>query len=111
MAKILFLDDNEMRHNIVHAFHDGFHEIVSVWNVEDCISKLSAENWDVVSLDNDLGPGMLEGREVANWLEENSHFIPRQVLLHTNNYVAAAAMRAAIPHAVESSWWNKPEPN
>jgi len=110
MAKILFLDDCEMRHDLVQLFHGEKHEIVPVWNVEDCITKLSAESWDVVSLDNDLGTGMREGREVARWLEENPHYIPHQVLLHTNNYVAANAMRAAIPHAVESSWWIKPEP-
>jgi len=109
MAKILFLDDCKMRHEMVDLFHGETNDITHVWSVEECVDKLSADKgWDVVSLDNDLGWNMEEGRKVAFWLEQNPQFIPPQVLIHSNNPVAAESMVAAIPKAVIATWWNKP---
>jgi hypothetical protein len=55
-------------------------------------------NWeiDVISLDNDLGEGNMEGYKVLDWLE--SLLIPVEfgIHLHTSNPVARERMRATI---------------
>ena len=50
----------------------------------------------VISLDNDLGEGRLEGYKVLDWLEETGADVPFGIHIHTSNPVARERMRAII---------------
>jgi len=59
------------------------------------------ETVEVVSLDNDLGADVLEGRKVLDWLEEMKHFnpdfnLPKKVVVHSANPVARQRMETVI---------------
>ena len=56
-----------------------------------CLSDI-----DVISLDNDLGEGRLEGYKVLDWLEETGADVPFGIHIHTSNPVARERMRAII---------------
>lgn len=61
----------------------------------------SGEVVEVVSLDNDLGADVLEGRKVLDWLEEMKHFnpdfnLPKKVVVHSANPVARQRMETVI---------------
>ena len=61
-------------------------------------SATGVNNWeiDMISLDNDLGEGCMEGYQVLDWLE--SLLIPVEfgIHIHTSNSVARERMRAII---------------
>ena len=61
-------------------------------------SNIGVNNWeiDVISLDNDLGEGLIEGYKVLDWLE--SLLIPVEfgIHIHSANPVARERMRAII---------------
>lgn len=61
----------------------------------------SGEIVEVVSLDNDLGADVPEGRKVLDWLEETKHFnpdfiLPEKVVVHSANPVARQRMETVI---------------
>jgi hypothetical protein len=56
---------------------------------------------DIMSLDNDLGDGYLEGRHVLNWMEEYKFFhpkykLPKQIIIHSSNGVARQYMNSIL---------------
>ena len=56
---------------------------------------------EVVSLDNDLGADIPEGRKVLDWLEERKHcdpnfILPGKVIVHSANPVARQRMETVI---------------
>lgn len=67
--------------------------------VEETIELLKENSGKVgvISLDNDLGQGYVEGRKVIDWLEEQAHLgnfdvIPKRILIHSSNTVAVDYM-------------------
>ena len=90
----LFLDDDPNRWG---AFKDWVQQYVPfathvVWvdNYEDCIANLKSREWDMISLDHDLGTDKT-GYDVAKWLErqvyEHNKKIPSSIIIHTANTV------------------------
>lgn len=66
----------------------------------------SGEVVEVVSLDNDLGADVPEGRKVLDWLEETKHFnpdfiLPDKVMVHSANPVARQRMKTVISRLYE----------
>lgn len=51
---------------------------------------------EMISLDNDLGEGCMEGYKVLDWLESLQIFVPFGIHIHTSNPVARERMRAVI---------------
>ena len=90
MCKI-FLDDER-------ATPEGYTRTFSVEQTIDLIKEHNG-SIEVVSLDNDLGPGFRKGREVMKWIEEQAFHdtllpIPH-LLIHTGNTVAEDEMMRA----------------
>lgn len=77
---------------------EGFHR---TYTVEETIEFIKANNGHIhtISLDNDLGSGYKEGREVLNWLEEqafNGTILPiKYIIIHTGNSYAMQQMMQA----------------
>ena len=51
---------------------------------------------ELISLDNDLGEGNMEGYKVLDWLESLLIYVPFGIHIHTSNPVAKERMRAII---------------
>lgn len=69
---------------------------------EEVIAALKTGKVTVVSLDNDLGPGIPEGKIVAKWIEEaafKGELKRLKVYVHTDNIVARQEMRMALRNA------------
>ncbi len=76
-------------------------DYIRTYTVEETIELILQNDGQVqcVSLDNDLGEGFLEGREVLKWIEEQAYNntirpIP-QILIHSANPVAQDEMITA----------------
>lgn len=63
--KILILDDDHDRHTIFAKQYAG-HELTHVFNVAGAQAALSAEKFDLVSLDHDLGEVIAETQPDGN---------------------------------------------
>lgn len=111
--KILFLDDNLIRHA---AFCDKFaqHEITSVYTAEEAIECLKNNVYDVASLDHDLGGHAYvdsfgeepTGYTVALWLAANPDRKPPTIYIHSFNPVGAANMHNILPGSrLQSGIW------
>ena len=100
MIKI-FLDD-------LRPTPDGF---IRTYTVEETIKAILEHdgNIDTVSLDNDLGDGLDEGRKVMDWIEASAYFdmlrpIPN-LLIHSGNNVAVDGMKMARTNAYK--YWEE----
>jgi len=86
----VFLDDER-------TTPDGW---TRVFTVEECISLLQTRTVTHLSVDNDLGEGLLEGYTVLNFLEETvfndpSFPIP-EITVHSNNASRVQSMLQTI---------------
>lgn len=78
---------------------------IRTYTVEETIKALQDNdgNVDYLSLDNDLGVGYREGKDVLKWIEEqayNNTLKPiYQIFIHTGNPVAEEEMRMARANA------------
>lgn len=99
--KILFLDDRSKRiHDAIRQYGDD--DLTIVTNVIECLRYLSAEDWDVVSLDHDLGGHEFMdpdnpncGMAVVRYLEKTTwpiHKYMPKIIIHSSNMFAAYAM-------------------
>ena len=92
----IFLDDCRQEPN-------GWKRLYHVDEVFSVIQECNDKNVpiEVLSLDNDLGLGEAEGREVLDWLEwmrfDNPDFLlPEQIVVHSANPVARQRMETVI---------------
>ena len=110
---ILIVEDNKDR---IAAFKRRLvgNNVIFVKQSRDGISRLRAKDIDVLFLDHDLkgipfepsGPGT--GYEVAEWLERNPKFRPKQIIVHSLNPAGRQRILAALPGAVEMPFaWEK----
>lgn len=94
----IYLDDDD----VYRKTPEGW---IRTHTVEETIKLLQENdgNVDYLSLDNDLGIGYREGREVMKWIEEqafNNTMKPiYQIYIHTGNPVAEEEMRMARANA------------
>lgn len=66
-----------------------------VRTVQRCLQKIRRKCPQRLSLDNDLGAGKPEGREVIDWLERRAFAglpVPEEIFVHSANPVAKAYM-------------------
>ena len=95
--KILFLDDNGLRRAAARIAFNG-HDFVIVETAADAIEYLKKFNFDMVSLDHDLGGRFFDnsarvdcGMEVVRWIVSNRPVIPT-INIHSWNEDAANNM-------------------
>ena len=104
--KILFLDDDEARHEMFGELIHGRHEIKKVYTADECIKQLKIGKWDMLFLDHDLGgkvfveSGTGTGYEVACYLEEFPKEQVDRTYIHSFNPTGAHKMGQAIPKAI-----------
>lgn len=88
MKNVLFLDDDEYRHNSIRPIisHDP------AYTASEAIEKLKANSYEIVFLDHDLGGEVYvdsfgekeTGYTVAKWIVDNEIKIPL-IVLHSLN--------------------------
>lgn len=101
--KILFLDDDETRHQTFRRKSIG-HDVTYVYCVKDAIRALDSNRFDVASLDHDLGGKQLvtsdgvepTGYLVAKHIATMSGFRPKEVIIHSYNQVGARNMKNVL---------------
>lgn len=107
--KILYLDDNQFRHDMIERRHPG--EVIHCYTVDEFIDVLADqehERFDVVSLDHDLGDfdckSLYKGQEATGLVacglmvsrEEYRVKLPEQILIHSSNAGGASSMRSFL---------------
>lgn len=93
MNKInIFLDDCRLT-------PQGFNRTYTVEETIDLLKQFEGRI-GILSLDNDLGDGLLEGQEVAKWIEEehfvNGYQLPTKIIPHTMNPIARKNIQTII---------------
>ena len=107
--KILFLDDNQFRHDAIESQHPG--EVIHCYTVDEFVAALTNpehERFCVVSLDHDLNDfdcrSLYNGQEATGLdacglmvsREEFRVKLPDEILIHSVNPCGAGAMRAFL---------------
>jgi len=103
-TRVLVLDDDQNRHL---AFQQSLIGMIveRAYTAEEAIKQLQSHPFDVVFLDHDLGgkvmvaSGKGTGYEVAKWLRNNPHRMPKQIIIHSFNPVGAQNMKTMLPSA------------
>jgi CheY-like chemotaxis protein len=105
--RILFLDDDKIRHKAFKRMHIGS-VIKSVHTAKECIAALEIDEvYDVVSLDHDLGGEIFaasdknSGLEVARYIRDglDKAKYPKRVIVHSMNPIGAKRMVQTIQDA------------
>ena len=78
----------------------GFIRTYTVEETLECIEENNG-NIGILSLDNDLGEGIPEGRKVLDWIDEQVHtnqyfVLPKKIVVHSSNGPAGEYMRKLI---------------
>ena len=97
--RILFLDDDGLRHDRFRSMVAPSHSVRYVWTAEEAIEALLTDSFDIACLDHDLGGKQFvpsEGAEatgytVAKAIAEMDRK-PAQVIVHSFNAVGAQNM-------------------
>ena len=82
------------------------HSVTTTMTATQTIQALTDNDFDVVSLDHDLGDQVMvdsgpgTGWEVAKWLSLNPDRRPQIVLIHSFNNKGAAAMQRLLPRSI-----------
>lgn len=110
MRVLILEDDPERTEKFRRLLIGNVVEIVET--AREAIDLLRVKEWDVLSLDHDLGgeqmveSGPGTGYEVAKWLEQNPERKPPRILLHSFNGPGRANMLACLPGAEDCpGWW------
>ena len=67
-----------------------------IYDLRYIYKTFSLRDIELISLDNDLGEGRVEGYKVLDWLESLQEPIPFGIHIHTSNPVARERMRAIV---------------
>lgn len=98
MVSILFLDDQYERWN---TFYRRFQHLDIKWvkTANDCTQAMEERDWNIVSLDHDLGniPVVGNGMTVIRWMVDNLPDVG-VIAIHSWNQPAASMMHETIYH-------------
>ena len=105
--RILFLDDDQIRHDKFRELINNRHEIHAVYTAKECIDCLKLRpKYDMIFLDHDLGgrqfveSGYETGYQVAQWLQQHPALQAPTMIIHSFNPIGAKQMNACIPKAI-----------
>ncbi len=110
--KILFLDDDQTRHDTFTTAHSA-DEIWHAYDHPQFLKQInSVDRFDVISFDHDLGLGASGYDCVMELLTAMpSYRWPKEAWVHSWNPVGAERMMRALTNAgipaVRTSFWNK----
>ena len=93
--KILFIDDEEVRHKLMSKKYYG-HNITYVKTAKEAFKALKNDTFDVIFLDHDLGTDKT-GADIAERIKKMK--IKSQVIVHSLNPVGAKNIQNILPHA------------
>ncbi|MCK9567561.1 hypothetical protein M0R72_01265 [Candidatus Pacearchaeota archaeon] len=112
--RILFLDDNPARHDIMDAQYP-LDEIIHVYDIDtyrDALEKY--DHFDMISLDHDLndfehrsymGDSDLTGRDACGYLMKYLHKAPAVIHIHSSNEEGARDMAEFLDsRGVKNRW-------
>lgn len=91
-ARILFLDDEEYRYQVMVRQVEPATVVHWVRTVPEAIRALETAAWDQVWLDHDLGTEPAVGRDVARWLCLHPEVAVPLIVVHSINTVSAPKM-------------------
>lgn len=103
--KVLILDDNPIRLSLFRSKLIG-HTVFTTMTSEEAIDALKSDDFDIVSLDHDLGgeqmvdSGKGTGYEVAEFLSKNPDRMPKEIYIHSYNPVGAKNMQRILPGSI-----------
>jgi CheY-like chemotaxis protein len=116
--RILFLDDNPARHNIMDRWHPS-DEVIHVYTIATYREALEKYDYfDIVSLDHDLnnftelgyfsymGDSDLTGRDACGYLMKFLHKAPEVIHVHSSNEEGARDMMSFLSERGVQSRWN-----
>jgi len=106
--KVLFLDDDRIRHDALDESLSGCtSEVWHVYSAENAIQAIGTQRFDLICLDFDLGTGASNGSVAAKAvasLDEDRR--PDRVLLHTHNRDGAMSMASHLkPTGIWQRWY------
>lgn len=113
MLQILILEDDPQRTKLMLQKLADKGAVKVVQTAKEAIGWLEIKDWNLLSLDHDLGgeemveSGPGTGYEVACWLEEHPDRQPGVIWLHSLNPVGRYKMSEALPNAQEKPFWWK----
>jgi CheY-like chemotaxis protein len=96
--KILFLDDDEIRHNMFFKHMHNLCQTVHVKTSIEAIKALQCQKFDIVCLDHDLGDfgnnNAGDGLEVAEFIALHlpEDMAPQGIIIHSFNIPASKRM-------------------
>lgn len=91
LPKMLFLDDDQARHDYVWEKLPHW-DITSVYDTRNCQYLLATQEWDLVSLDHDIGDGQTGYDVVAFMATLPDDKRPKYVNVHSYNPVGRERM-------------------
>jgi CheY-like chemotaxis protein len=113
-TRILFLDDNPARHDIMDARYP-LDEIIHVYDIDEYREALERyDHFDMISLDHDLndfehrsymGDCDLTGRDACGYLMRYLHKAPEVIHIHSSNGDGARDMMAFLDSRGVSNRW------
>lgn len=94
--RILLIDDIRLPQYIASTYGiEGEYTIAK--DYEAGITRLKEGNWDILCLDHDLGHATAKtGYDVMCFLEENSHYLPKEIFIVSANPVGRKNMQIVI---------------
>jgi len=110
--RILFLDDDRIRHLKFKSLLRGFkHTIDYVYDAKSCIELLNSNTYDMVFLDHDLGGEIYvtktenTGYEVALYIANELYGtnIPDIIIIHSYNPAGVERMVGCLTDVVDSN--------
>ena len=103
----LWLDDiRDPASSAIKRIYGTDNSWIWVKNVGDAKKILLTDNVVLISFDNDLGQGLEEGYQLANWIEEQAHngTLSRMIYqIHSSNPSGSEKIRMAMVGA-EKFW-------
>lgn len=91
--RILFVDDEEDRYRAFARKKRPQDRLVYVQTVEDALSSLREELFDIVFLDHDLGDGNLEGKDLVKYICAQQMPLDSIFIIHSMNSVGGMNMK------------------
>jgi hypothetical protein len=102
LPKMLFLDDRTKRIESARRQYEGKYDLTIVTNAKECLRYLCKQQWNILSLDHDLGgddfqdpDDVTSGMEVVRYIVKTGwprrYTIP-EIWIHSSNLFAANLM-------------------
>lgn len=118
LKKMLFLDDCTKRIDSARRQYAGVYDLTVVTNAKECLRYLCRQEWDILSLDHDLGgydfqdpDDKTSGMEVVRYICKTGWpmlmKVPEEIWIHSSNLFAASLMIDILSEAGIKSYYHR----